>query len=404
MIYKKKELLFDNYKVSFLAKKFATPLYCYSYEKLKKNIKSFQENFKEINPIICFSVKSNSNKYLLREIGKLGLGADVVSIGELIRSLKSGIKPNKIVFSGVGKTTDEIEYAIKKNILLINAESKSEILEIERIAKKNKKKINIGIRLNPNTDAKTLSQISTGKKENKFGVTEKVFLNLVDYVKNSKNLKLKCLSVHIGSQILETSPYKKMLHVLDKIIVKSKFKFQFIDLGGGMGINYGNDNRYLNLKKYSFFIKKFLKKHKSQIIFEPGRSIIGNSGILISKIIYIKESSKKNFVILDAAMNDLMRPALYGANHKIIPALKNNKKFKKIYEFVGPICETTDKFANIKNFQKLAEEDLIIICDVGAYGMSLSSNYNLRPKAMEILIKKSQIKIINKRQNLKDLI
>ena len=404
MIYKKNEFLIDNIKTSVLAKKYATPLYCYSFKKLKYNILNFKKNFKSIKPIICFSVKSNPNKTLLGEIGKLGLGADVVSIGELMKSLKSGIKPNKIVFSGVGKTSNEIEYAIKKKILLINAESKSEILEIERIAKRNNRKVDIGIRLNPNTDAKTLSKISTGKKENKFGVNEKVFLDLVNYSKNSQNLKLKCISVHIGSQILDINPYKKMLKVLEKIIKKSKYQFEFVDLGGGMGISYDNSKKRLNLKKYSVLIKKFLKKQKCQIIFEPGRSIIGNSGILISKVIYIKESSKKDFVILDVAMNDFMRPALYNAIHKIIPVKKSIRKSKKNYEFVGPICESTDKFALFKNFQKLKEKDLVIILDVGAYGMSLSSNYNLRPKATELLIKSSKIKIISKRQKLKDLI
>ena len=404
MIYKKNEFLIDNIKTSVLAKKYATPLYCYSFKKLKNNILNFKKNFKSIKPIICFSVKSNPNKTLLGEIGKLGLGADVVSIGELMKSLKSGIKPNKIVFSGVGKTSNEIEYAIRKKILLINAESKSEILEIERIAKRNNRKVDIGIRLNPNTDAKTLSKISTGKKENKFGVNEKVFLDLVNYSKNSQNLKLKCISVHIGSQILDINPYKKMLKVLEKIIKKSKYQFEFVDLGGGMGISYDNSKKKLNLKKYSILIKKFLKKQKCQIIFEPGRSIIGNSGILISKVIYIKESSKKDFVILDVAMNDFMRPALYNAIHKIIPVKKSIKKSKKNYEFVGPICESTDKFALFKNFQKLKEKDLVIILDVGAYGMSLSSNYNLRPKATELLIKNSKIKIISKRQKLKDLI
>ena len=404
MIYKKNEFLIDNIKTSVLAKKYATPLYCYSFKKLKNNILNFKQNFKSIKPIICFSVKSNPNKTLLGEIGKLGLGADVVSIGELMKSLKSGIKPNKIVFSGVGKTSKEIEYAIRKKILLINAESKSEILEIERIAKRNNRKVDIGIRLNPNTDAKTLSKISTGKKENKFGVNEKVFLDLVNYSKNSQNLKLKCISVHIGSQILDINPYKKMLNVLEKIIKKSRYQFEFVDLGGGMGISYDNSKKRLNLKKYSVLIKKFLKKQKCQIIFEPGRSIIGNSGILISKVIYIKESSKKDFVILDVAMNDFMRPALYNAIHKIIPVKKSIKKSKKNYEFVGPICESTDKFALFKNFQKLKEKDLVIILDVGAYGMSLSSNYNLRPKATELLIKNSKIKIISKRQKLKDLI
>jgi diaminopimelate decarboxylase len=282
-------------------------------------------------------------------------------MGELMIALKAGINPNKIVFSGVGKKSNEISYAIDRKILLINAESKSEINEIERIAISKKKIVNIGIRLNPNTDAKTLKQISTGKKENKFGVDEKVFFDLVNYSKLSNNINLKCLSVHIGSQILDHKPYEKMLKVVDKVIKKSNYKFDFIDLGGGMGISYQKNNKKLNYPKYNIAIKKFLKNHKSKIIFEPGRSIVGNVGSLVSKVIYIKENDNKDFIILDAAMNDLMRPALYGAEHRTFPVIKTNQTSKKIYEFVGPICESTDKFETLKKFQKLKEKDIVVI-------------------------------------------
>jgi len=403
MKYINKDLTIEKTRVEDLAKKFGTPIYCYSYKQLKENISNFKKNFSSFTPLICFAVKSNTNLNLITEIRKLGLGADVVSIGELMIALKAGIDPKKIVFSGVGKTSAEISYAIDKKILLINAESKSEIIAIEKIAKSKKKIIDIGIRLNPNTDAKTLSQISTGKKENKFGVDEKIYFELVNYSKNSKNINLKCLSVHIGSQILDYKPYEKMLNVVDRIIKKSNHKFDFIDLGGGMGISYQDDNKKLDYKKYNSAIKKFLKKHKSKIIFEPGRSIVGNIGSLISKVIYIKENKKKNFIILDAAMNDLMRPALYGANHKTLPAIKTSQISKKTYEFVGPICESTDKFTTLKKFQKLYEKDHVVMCDVGAYGMSLSSNYNVRPKPIEILIKGSKVIIIKKRQKLTDL-
>ena len=404
MKYINKSLTIEKVKAQDIAKKFGTPIYCYSYKQLKDNINTFKKSFKSFSPLICFAIKSNTNVGLIREIKKFGLGADVVSIGELMMALKAGIKPKKIVFSGVGKTSNEISYAIDKKILLINAESKSEINEIERIAKSKKKIVNIGIRLNPNTDAKTLKQISTGKKENKFGVDEKTFFSIVNYSKLSKNINLKCLSVHIGSQILDHRPYEKMLKVLDKAIRKSNFKFEFIDLGGGMGISYEKKNKSLNYQKYNIAIEKFLKNHKSKIIFEPGRSIVGNIGSLISKVIYIKENYKKDFIILDAAMNDLMRPALYGANHKTLPVKKTSQTSKKIYEFVGPICESTDKFTTLKKFQKLKEKDLVVMCDVGAYGMSLSSNYNVRAKPAEILIKGSKINVIKKRQKLKELI
>jgi diaminopimelate decarboxylase len=403
MKYINKKLTIERVSVQHIASKYDTPTYCYSYKKLNQNINNFKESFRAFAPLICFAVKSNTNVGLIREIKKFGLGADVVSIGELMMALKAGINPKKIVFSGVGKTSNEISYAIDKKILLINAESKSEIIEIQRIAKLKKKKVQIGIRLNPNTDAKTLSQISTGKKENKFGVNEKTFCKLVNYCKNSNYLELKCLSVHIGSQILDHKPYERMLKVIDRIIKKINYQFKFIDLGGGMGISYNDNDKKLDYTKYNLAIKKFLKNHKSKIIFEPGRSIVGNTGTLISKIIYIKKSERKNFIILDAAMNDLLRPALYGTTHKMLPSIKTNKKSKKVYEFVGPICESTDKFTTLKNFQELKEKDLVAMCDVGAYGMSLSSNYNVRPKSVELLIKGSKIKVIRKRQKHEDL-
>ena len=404
MKYINKKLKIEKVSVQNVAKKYGTPTYCYSFNQLKENINNFKKNFRSFSPLICFSIKSNSNINLIREIKKFGLGADVVSIGELMLAIKAGVNPKKIVFSGVGKTSEEISYAISKKILLINAESSSEIKEIDRIARLRKKKVDVGIRLNPNTDAKTLNQISTGKKENKFGVDDKTFQELVNYCKNSKNINLKCLSVHIGSQILDYKPYEKMLKAIGKIIDRVDHKFEFIDLGGGMGISYERDKKKLNYQRYNVAIKKFLKSYGSKIIFEPGRSIIGNTGTLISKVIYIKKNEKRDFIILDSAMNDLIRPALYGAIHRILPSIKKLQNSKRIYEFVGPICESTDKFATLKKFQKLNEKDIIAICDVGAYGMSLSSNYNVRPKSIELLIKGSNVVVIRKRQRYKDLI
>ena len=404
MRYKNNNYFIENISLNKLAIKYSTPLYCYSYNKLRSNIINFFTYFKKFSPLVCFAIKSNTNLNLIREIKNFGLGADVVSKGELMLALKAGINKKKIVFSGVGKTESELKFAIEKKILLINSESESEIKIIEKIAKKKNVVVNIGIRLNPNTDANTLKQISTGKKENKFGVDEKTFLKLVSVLRTSKNIKLKCLSVHIGSQITDHKPYEKMLKAVDKIINKAKFNFEYIDLGGGMGISYEKNQKKLDYKKYKSAIEKFLRKNNSKLIFEPGRSIIGNTAILISRVIYLKETSKKIFVILDAGMNDMMRPALYGAKHQILPAFKNKKKSKKSYEFVGPICETTDKFLSVSNFNKLKERDLIFISDVGAYGSSLSSNYNIRPKPSEILINKSKITILKKRQKLEDII
>ena len=400
MNFKKNKLYIENIEAKNIARKFGTPSYCYSLNRLKNNILNFKNNFKSIKPLICFAVKSNSNLQILKEIRKAGIGADVVSKGELAIALKAGINPKKIVFSGIGKTFDEIKFAIEKNILLINTESESEIKEIENIAKTKKKKIDIGLRLNPNIDAKTLKKISTGKNEDKFGLTESNFLKILKKFKNSKYLNIKCLSVHIGSQITDCRPYAKMINVVQNTIKKSKHKFDFIDLGGGMGIKYSDKSNSLNYKKYNLIIKKFLKKNNVKIVFEPGRSIIANTAILLSKIIYIKTTKNKNFIILDAAMNDLMRPALYGSVHQIIPIKKNNRIINKTHDFVGPICESTDKFLSLKKYQKLNEKEILAICDVGAYGMVLSSNYNLRTKASEIMVNKSSLRVILKRQKL----
>ena len=404
MHFKKNKLFIEKVEGSKIVKKFGTPTYCYSLRKLKNNIKNFQKSFNSINPLLCFSVKSNSNLQILKEVKKLGMGADVVSKGEMLQALKAGISPKKIVFSGVGKKTDELKFAIEKKILLINAESESEIFEIERLAKLKKTIVHIGIRLNPNIDAKTLKKISTGKREDKFGLTEKAFLNILNNFKVSNFIKVKCLSVHIGSQITDYKPYSKMINVLDKIIKKSQHLFDYIDLGGGMGIQYQKKTKSFNYQKYSAIIKKFLKKHDVKIIFEPGRSIIANCAVLFAQIIYIKNNEKKRFIILDAAMNDLMRPALYGSHHNIVPLIRSKKINKTIHDFVGPVCETTDKFLTVKGFQQLNEKDYVAICDVGAYGMSLSSNYNLRPKASEIMIENKSSKVILKRQKLVNIV
>ncbi len=404
MRYINNKFFIEGKNVKSLTKKFNTPLYCYSYKSLRENIENFKKAFKEIKPLICFSVKSNSNISLLKEIKKLGLGADVVSKGELYASLKAGINKNKIVFSGVGKTKGEIEYAIKQEILLINSESLSEVLEIEKAAKKFNKVVDIGLRLNPDTDAETLKQISTGKSENKFGVDKKTFVKIINLMKQSKFINIKCLSVHIGSQILNHKPYEKMLNVLDKLLKSLDYKFEIIDLGGGMGINYDNKTKKLNYTKYKKSIIKFKNKYDCKIIFEPGRSIIGNVGILATKVIYLKHNKTKTFVILDAAMNDLIRPALYNAKHRIVPSLRNKSRSKKTLEFVGPVCETTDKFLAERKFQNIEENDIMIICDTGAYGYSLSSNYNLRLRPAEILIKGNKVKVIRKRQKITDII
>ena len=397
-------LFVENFPVASLTKKNKTPFYVYSENQIKQNYLKLAKSFKSTNPLICFATKANTNLSIIKILGKLGAGADVVSGGELLKALKAGIKPNKIVFSGVGKTEEELKLAIKKKILLINIESESEARLLNNIGKKANKKISVGFRLNPNVDAKTNKKISTGKSENKFGISIKDFYAICRNKKLFKYLNIDALSVHIGSQILSDVPYKKTLNILLKVINNLKIKLKHIDLGGGFGISYEKKNKEINLTKYAKLVHNFKKKINCNIIFEPGRSLVGNSGILVSKIQYIKKGPNKYFIILDAGMNDFMRTALYEAKHEIVPINKISKKFSSALEFVGPICESTCKFTAYKNYQKINEGDFVAITNTGAYGSSLSSNYNTRPLIAEILIAKNKFKIIRKRQNLLKLI
>ena len=401
---RKNNLCVENITAQKLVKKYRTPFYCYSLSQLKNNYNVLNSAFRNVKPIICFSVKSNSNLTLLKELKKMGSGADIVSIGELLKATKAGINAKKIVFSGVGKTEEEIRMAIKKGVLLINAESESEVNLINKVSKKISKKTSIGIRLNPNITGKTHQKISTGGKDEKFGLTYNDFINLCIKIREMKNLKLEGISVHIGSQITNVKPFKKVLSEINKIINKTKINFKFIDLGGGMGISYTKKEKQLNLKQYAQIVNKFMKDKNSKIIFEPGRFVIGNTAVLITKIIYIKKSNNKNFIVLDAGMNNLMRPALYNAQHQIVPIKKTNKLFRGNLEFVGPICESSDKFSNQKNFSQIKEGDYVGITHVGAYGMSLSSNYNTRPTIAEVMVNGSKHKLIKKRQSLENLV
>jgi len=399
-----KNLFVEKLSIKNILRKNKTPFYIYSENQIIFNYLKFANTFKNTNPLICFAAKSNSNLSILKILSKLGAGADVVSGGELLKALKAGIKANKIVFSGVGKTEEELKIAINKKILLINCESESEAKLVNNLAKKLRKKVSIGFRLNPNIDAKTHKNISTGKAENKFGLSIKNFKIFLRTIKSLKNIKLDALSVHIGSQILSDAPFKKTLSVMSRLIKELKLNLKYVDLGGGFGINYTDKEKPINLNKYSKLVHNFSKKLNCRIIFEPGRSIIGNTGLLISKIQFIKKGTNKNFIVLDAGMNDFMRPALYEAFHKIIPIFKNSTKMKGTIEFVGPICESTCKFGVYKNYPKVNENEFVAITNVGAYGSSLSSNYNTRPLIAEILINKSKLRYIRKKQNLLRLI
>ena len=402
--YVNQKLFVEKTSILNIIKKNKTPFYLYSEKQIKDNYRSFINDFKKVKPLICFAAKANTNLTILRTLGKLGAGADVVSGGELLKVIKAGIKPKKIVFSGVGKTEEELKIAIKKKILLINVESESEALLINKIGKKLNKIISIGFRINPNIDAKTHKKISTGKTENKFGISIDKFSNIYKNKNKLKNLKIEALSVHIGSQILSDIPYKRTLDVIKRLIIKLNIKLKYIDLGGGFGINYKRKEKPINLKNYARLVYNFKKILNSKIIFEPGRSLVGNSGIIVSKIQYIKKGVNKNFIILDAGMNDFMRPALYEAEHDIVPLIKTKKKLNASLEFVGPICESTCKFIKYKKYQAIFENDFVAITNTGAYGSSLSSNYNTKPLIAEILVDGNKFKIIKKKQDLFKLI
>ena len=406
--YRNKNLYIESISVKKLASKHISPFYLYSNKNIIENYNdfynNFYNNFRKVEPLICFSVKANSNIEILRILKRMGSGADVVSGGELLKALKSGIKPNKIVFSGVGKTEEELRLAIKKNILLINVESENEAILIDKISGQMRKKTSIGVRLNPDINAPTHKKISTGKAEDKFGLSKKNLINFCLNLDKLKNLKLDAISVHIGSQILSENPFKKTLKVLAEIILKTKVSFKFVDLGGGFGIAYKKGDKKIKLNNYARLVEKFKKRYNCKIIFEPGRAIVGNSAILVTKIQYLKKGANKTFAILNAGMNDFMRPALYDATHNILPIIKNNRKNKGILEFVGPICETTCKFTKYKNYQKVGQLDYVAIMDVGAYGASLSSNYNTKPLIAELLVNKGKTKVIRKRQNIQNLI
>ena len=404
---KKNKLFINNLDLKKITVKRETPFYLYSLNQIRTNISKIISSFQKVSPLICFAIKANSNIQLIKELKKNNIGADVVSIGELKLALKAGINPKKIVFSGVGKTEQEIRFAIQKGILSINAESKSEIYLINKVSSKLKKITNIGVRINPNIKAKTNKKITTGNKINKFGVSVNEFYEVLKINKKLKNININLISVHIGSQIKDIVTYKKVIFLIDKILVKLKklnHNIDYVDFGGGMGIPYFKKDSEFNFKKFGHEIEKFYLKHNIKIIFEIGRYLIGNAGILVSKVIYIKNIKDRYFVILDAGMNDMARSAIYEAFHEIIPLKSNIKKFNKQVEFVGPICESSDTFGVYKKYAKLKEGDYVCVTNCGAYGRTLSSNYNMRPFIEEIVINNNKYKTVRKRQKIENLI
>ena len=397
----KNKLQIEKINIDKLIKKYQTPLYVYSYNKLKNNYKKLTNILKKN---IYYSVKANSNQAIISLFSKLGSGIDVVSGEELQRALKAKVNPNKIIFEGVGKSKDDLRLAIKKNIRQINIESVDEIKIINQLAKFLKRKINIGIRINPNIDGKTNKKISTGLDHNKFGINLKDLKKTIDKIKSSSNINFVGISCHIGSQIFSLSVYKRLflkMIELEKFFTKNGLVVKHLDLGGGRGYDYAKKMKF-DLYKFSRLINKYFSNVDYEISFEPGRFLTANSGLLITKILMIKSSRKINFIVVDAGMNTLIRPALYNEMHNIFSPKKN--KGKKKYSIVGPICETSDTFAKEIVLPKQSIDDILIIEDVGAYGSSMSSNYNSKVLPAEILIKDNKDYLIRKRQDINELI
>ena len=402
--YKEDILHFDNNNLLEISKTRQTPFYLYSENIIKNNYNSYSESFGDHSHNICYSVKANSNLSILSLLAKLGSGFDIVSGGELTRVLMAGGDPAKIVFSGVGKTEEEIIQALDNNIMCFNVESKDELYTINKIAKQKNKKANISFRVNPAINVNTHPYITTGMRDNKFGIDQSDILSLYKDASMLDGISIAGIDFHIGSQIMELEPY---LESLVKIITiaddlnASGIPLKHIDIGGGLGISYEGEP-IVDKKVYISEIIKIIGDRKLSLVIEPGRSIVGEAGLLITKIINIKESSTKSFAITDAGMNDMLRPPLYEAFHSIIEVV-NNSIGKTAYDVVGPICETADFLGKDRKLS-IAQGDFLAVENVGAYGFVLSSNYNTRPKIDEYIISNNKVKKIRKRDTINQIL
>jgi len=396
-------LFAEGVSLEAIAKEFGTPTYIYSKNTLIQTFESFKKGLLKTDHLICFAVKANSNIAILNLFASLGAGFDIVSGGELERVIYAGGDPQKIVFSGVGKTESEIVVALKANILCFNVESRSELIRIQEVAEKINIRASISIRVNPDVDAKTHPYISTGLKDNKFGVDFNQALSLYLDAKSMSYIDIKGIDCHIGSQITELKPF---LDALDRVLSlvdqlkKNNILLSHIDIGGGIGICYQDESP----PDFEIYIKEILNKIKDlnvKIIFEPGRALVGNAGVLLSKVEYLKQNDIKHFAIIDAAMNDLMRPTLYDAYHEIKLVREHDAK-PQSFDVVGPVCESGDFIAKNRSL-KLKENDLICIMSAGAYGMSMSSNYNSRGRAAEVMVDQDKLYEIRTREKSSDL-
>ncbi|MDP8212172.1 MAG: diaminopimelate decarboxylase [Candidatus Zapsychrus exili] len=403
--FKNNELCCEGVKISSIARKVGTPFYLYSQKAFVERCNSIKKAFKEVTPIICFAVKSNNNLSVLKTLKDLGAGFDIVSLGELKKVLKVGADASKIAFASVGKTEEEIRAALKASILFFNVESEPELVRINEIAKQLKKKAPVALRINPDVDAATHKSITTGTLKNKFGIDLKTTKNILTNQKKYPHINFKGLHIHIGSQITTIDPFVnaiKKVTVFIKTLEANEIELEYFDIGGGMGISY-DGKKTPSASDFAKKIVPLLKKTGLKIVLEPGRFISGNSGVFVTKSLYLKDNGVKKFLIVDGGMSDLIRPTLYQAHHEIVPVKKTSAKKIKV-DIVGPICESGDYFAKDRNFPRVKDGDLIAIKSAGAYGHVMASNYNVRPKPAEIMAKGSKWAIVRKKESFEDLI
>ncbi len=424
--YRDNEFYCEATKVSQITKRFGTPIYIYSRQTLIDHYQKIKQAFRSINPLICFSVKANSNLAVLKVLANCGAGMDVVSGGELYKALKVGVSPQRIVYAGVGKSEKEIGEAIKAGILFFNVESVAELALIERAAARLRRQVNVCLRINPDIDPHTHKFITTGKMTNKFGLDIQTAQDLFLRARIFSHLNLIGLHIHIGSQITDSRPFilaiKKILPLIARL-KQRKVGLKYFNIGGGLGIVY-RDEKPQTAGAFAQAILPLLKATKLKIILEPGRFIAGNSGILVTRIVYVKKTANKNFAIVDAGMNDLIRPSLYGAYHEILPVIRTTddtliplypyghkraqagpgERRTTRYDIVGPICESADFLAQNRTMPVLQAEDLLAVMGAGAYGFTMSSNYNSRLRIAEVLVSKDRFDLVRKRESYRDLI
>jgi diaminopimelate decarboxylase len=403
--YQNHQLFCEDVPIAGIAESVGTPFYAYSYTTLKRHYRVFDEAFAGLSHLTCFAVKSNSNIAILRLFIEEGGGVDIVSGGELYRAIKAGVDPQKIVYSGVGKKIEEIEFALSTGILMFNVESAQELEAISACAVRMGKRAGIALRINPDVDAQTHPHISTGLKENKFGINIEKSLEEYRRARALKNIDVIGVSCHIGSQVTKISPFVDALKRLKSLLDRLKeegFAIRYLDLGGGLGITY-NDETPPHPVEYAKALREILRDLPCTFIFEPGRVLVGNAGALITKVLYRKNTEEKNFVIVDAGMNDLIRPSLYDSYHRIVPVLEQDKD-EITADVVGPICESGDFLAKKRKMAEVAPGELIAVMSAGAYGFSMSSNYNSRPRVAEVLVRDDRFYVIRKRETYEDLV